>query len=441
MDENKNQTAAPTPDGIVVKDLQGTFKVLSDGELKDLDALLSSTAQQTPQAQAAAMPSGTAVDFPKFTDLAEVPADPHFKPLASEQTSGEKAEHHFHPEDKVELERELEKLNTVFALNAQKQYSVIKIAQKLIEKHGLKFSEQESSGLAKALLSYFRQMRSFVETRAVLTRPKLESGFGISAETADHMMSVVKHLKEKIEENDGVLVEAEPVTPPPPPVTRVVSPTPAPVKQAPPEQQKPEPPKPEPPKQPQQAPVPELKKTESVPPKPAEPRPVQVQQPVEAKKVAPVPPPPVPKPSEPATDTMPKMNRPPISTFKPPIIEIKRPQVNAVQSGRPTGRVEELALMDMATWRMLDPDPRIRAGKILGKIQNLEQESLTRKSQGIQAWRSNEVYQHYLALGQMSLEQKKDVAEVIQAVIAQGQQTLSLEEFEAVSDLNRMLRF
>ena len=105
------------------------------------------------------------------------------------------------------------------------------------------------------------------------------------------------------------------------------------------------------------------------------------------------------------------------------------------------GRIDELSAMDLAMWRLLDPDPRIRAGKILGRIQNLEQESLTRKHQGIDAWRSNEVYQLYLMLGQISLEQKKDVAAVIQELQSAGRQTLAIEEFEAISDLNRMLRF
>jgi len=103
--------------------------------------------------------------------------------------------------------------------------------------------------------------------------------------------------------------------------------------------------------------------------------------------------------------------------------------------------VDELAGMDLNTWRMLDPDPRIRAGKVLGKIQNLEQESYTRKSQGIDAWRNSEVYKIYLNLGQMSLKQGKNVDELIKQMSAAGQSTLELDEFEAISDLNRTIRY
>ncbi len=438
MEENKNQTGQAGPNGIVVKDYDGNFKVLSDGELKDLDALLSSTESSGSSAQPmsmAAQQDGGVLSFPKFTDLAVIPKDEHFQAPETKQTGNKVAELQFHPDDTAEVERELEKLNAAFNLNTQKQYSVAKITQKLIDKHGLKLSQEDVSALHKVLLSYFRQARSLVETRAMLTQSKQAGGLGIALDTADHMIAVLKHLKLKIEESDGIVVEVdEPSAGAAPASPKMV------------EEKK---------IQPQQRPMPAPE-----PPKPALPNLATFTPPPMAAKVEPAPvrpmtPPPAPAPEPPrpeqpktpeqprpvVAEETPKINRPQIPSFKPPMMEIKRPQTNAVLSGKPTGRVDELALMDMATWRMLDPDPRIRAGKILGKIQNLEQESLTRKSQGIQAWRSNEVYQYYLMIGQMSLEQKKDVAEVIQALTAQGQQTLTLDEFEAISDLNRMLRY
>ncbi len=459
MEENKNQTISAAPDDIVVKDLDGNFKVLSDGELKDLDDLLSSTqsAATIPQISSVNPPHGGALDFPKFTDLAAVPVNEHFEDPAVAKKGTTIAEHQFHPDDQDEVERELEKLNTVFGLSQQKQYSIVKIAQKLVDKHGLKLSEKDFMTFQKIVLSYFRQARSSVETRAMFTMTVESGGVGINSDTADHMIAVLKHLKLKIEETDGIVVEVDDAMP------SMAQPAPAP-------QNMPEP-KPRPMPQPEMKPAMAPIQTATPPAQPLKTVAPIAAAPIQEKKPEPIMPPatpmsppqptpagmpevkpaqnpapaiqPIPEAPQPAVvaEEMPKMNRPQIPSFKPPIVEIKRPQSNAVRSGKPTGRVEELALMDLATWRMLDPDPRIRAGKILGKIQNLEQESLTRKSQGIQAWRSNEVYQYYLMIGQMSLEHKKEVAEIIQSMMQEGQQTLTLDEFEAVSDLNRMLRY
>ena len=138
-----------------------------------------------------------------------------------------------------------------------------------------------------------------------------------------------------------------------------------------------------------------------------------------------------------------KMQRPTIVSDRPALItEVKRqPRRPAWDAGKPMGRIDELAAMDLDTWRMLDSDPRIAAGKILGKIQSLEQESFTRKSQGIAAWRGSDVYRQYMMLGERSLETRRDVADIIRELRSKGADTLSIDEFEAISDLNRMLRF
>jgi len=81
MPENKNQSTGrnPAADSIVVKDYDGSFKVLKDGELRQLDELLADSETHAPSTVLKpAASQTTAVAFPKFTDLAPVPTDEHF---------------------------------------------------------------------------------------------------------------------------------------------------------------------------------------------------------------------------------------------------------------------------------------------------------------------------------------------------------------------------
>lgn len=475
MEENKNQNASTSttpmpnlPGGIMVKDLDGRYKIAYEGELRELDSILSNSEVASPATNTSLPPghaAGQELGFPKFTDITSVPADEHFKEPYRKSEPHAKAELHFHPDDQKELEREIEKINTLFSLAPQKKYSVTKIAEKLAEKHQLRLSDADTRTFTKALISFFRQARNSIQTRSVLVGPKTAGGLAIQSATADHVIAVAKHLKRSIEDGDGVVVEEDIVSEQPKIASVPVMPTAVPAHPA--EmaasrpQQKPQPPKQEPPKPaPPVSPRPEpvVKKTEpaqqqkiqtSEPPeKPTQTRPpFFVDDSTAGQRTAPVvpqpsvapAPAPMPQPLRPVTE-IPKMMRPQMPLSPTAIADVKRTDQQS-RAGVLTGRVEELAMMDLTTWRMLDSDPRIRAGKILGKIQNLEHESLTRKSQGIDAWRGNEVYRHYLYLGQRSLEQKKNVAEVISEMSAQNKPTLSLEEFEAISDLNRMLRY
>src|SRR3989344_4601861 len=144
MPENKNQSTGSNPaaDSIVVKDYDGSFKVLKDGELRQLDELLADSETQAPKSDSKpAVSQTTAVAFPKFTDLAPVPADEHFVQKPSKPGAEATVELHFHPDDQAEIQRELDKLNTAFNIAPQKRYSISRIAKKLAEKHSLRLSE------------------------------------------------------------------------------------------------------------------------------------------------------------------------------------------------------------------------------------------------------------------------------------------------------------
>lgn len=432
---------------MLVKDYDGHLKVLSHGELREVQEYLVQ-AESPPSAPglrldgagtagsaggpSKLLPASQVVSFPVFTDLALMPPDEHFREPdgSASLTTDEKATPsgttalHFHADDQHEIIRELAKLQQLFKVGPQKQYSIQKIAQKLADKHGLRFSPPDFAKFAMILLSGFRQARSFTMIRERLIAPREASGLELPGETADRIISIARSLKQKIESVDGIVIDERAVAAPKAGVEKQspgqpvrttptrMTPPPAPVMPAVASQKT------------QSASSPATPRTEAtrpaVPPS-VEPRPM-AQRPVAAPR--------------PAFD-LPRVVRPqsPIQ----PLGEVKRPTKRA--ANKLMGPIDELAAMDLATWRLLDPDPRIRAGKILGRIKNLEQESLLRKSQGVDAWRSNEVYHRYLEIGQKSLEQKTDVSAIIRSLEASGRMTLALDEFEAITDLNRALRF
>lgn len=498
MEENQNQTnkvgqSMPSISGLMVKDVDGKFKVLADGELKELETMLAAT-EVTPVTQHGALEEMTrAVDIPKFTDLATIPEESHFREPEKTPEPGVKADLHFHPDDKAEVERELDKLTTVFNLMPQKKYSIFKICQKLIEKHSLTLQENDKKAFASILLSFFRQSRNSIDTRSMLMESTANGGVGLSGEIADKVLMIVKHLKEKIEETDGIVVDEEaPIIPKseqPATATsmrpRITMPTQQDAATSSfaqeTEQKKPAP---ETPVSMPVLPTVDVSATQSN--SPSAPvagsgsspevllpkieeamKPVQEQPLAEAKQAVEVSAADTSKPSAPTqnieasqppetptrpsisepirpvdeiSSTLPKVVRPSVAPAGPVVEDVKYKE-RPISRSKPMGRVEELALMDLTMWRMLDADPRVRAGKILGRIQNLEQESLIRKSQGIDAWRNSDVYQRYLVIGQRSLEEGKDVTKVIEELQAEGNPTLTLDEFDAISDLNRMLRF
>jgi hypothetical protein len=103
--------------------------------------------------------------------------------------------------------------------------------------------------------------------------------------------------------------------------------------------------------------------------------------------------------------------------------------------------IDELAYMDMVTFRRLDASPARRAAKIEEKIALLEKEGLDKKIAAIKAWRFNPVSKTYLSMGEESISGGKSIDDIIKERKAQGLNYLSKEEFEAVMDLNDSLRF
>lgn len=149
-----------------------------------------------------------------------------------------------------------------------------------------------------------------------------------------------------------------------------------------------------------------------------------------------------------ASDFLPKVSRPSVAgETKKKVVDVipKAVLETNVTPTKPahvlTGPLQELQTLDLINWRRLGRDAKERARKILEKINLLEHDSFTKKAQGISNWRQSPVYQMYLDLGAESMVSNKDVDTLIRERQGQGQDALSSEEFIAISDLNKDLRF
>lgn len=128
-------------------------------------------------------------------------------------------------------------------------------------------------------------------------------------------------------------------------------------------------------------------------------------------------------------------------------IQIKQPikeekLVGDIREGTPRaiGPVEELAeitLTDFQRWGGGQKTTQI----ILDKINLLQEISLLKRAEGIYAWRRSPLHKLYLEIGQQALEQKKSIQQVIQERRDNNQPFITMEDFEAINELNRKLRF
>lgn len=122
------------------------------------------------------------------------------------------------------------------------------------------------------------------------------------------------------------------------------------------------------------------------------------------------------------------------SAGKKKMDDIKTPKI--------MGPIDELAYMDLITFRRLDADATKRTKKIEEKINLLaREEGIDKMIEGIKAWRLNPVNKTYLQIGEESIGEGKSVDDIIRERKKKNLNYLDKEEFNAVMDLNRELRF
>jgi len=105
------------------------------------------------------------------------------------------------------------------------------------------------------------------------------------------------------------------------------------------------------------------------------------------------------------------------------------------------GPVDELANMDLISWRRLSEDPQEAALKIKDKIELLEGESYTKRLEGVKAWQSSPINQMYVEMTHEVLITGKSIDQIIVAKTKAKQPRLTLEEVRVIMHLNNQFRF
>jgi hypothetical protein len=100
--------------------------------------------------------------------------------------------------------------------------------------------------------------------------------------------------------------------------------------------------------------------------------------------------------------------------------------------------VDELKYLDLTNFRRLGDTPADIIKEIKDKLDLLESENYAKRLEGIKAWRISPVNKLYLDIGQKSISENKAIDDIIEK---QKGESLTKEEFDAIMDLNRILRF
>ncbi len=119
---------------------------------------------------------------------------------------------------------------------------------------------------------------------------------------------------------------------------------------------------------------------------------------------------------------------------KPKILDVRK-------KGKVIGPVEELSEITLNTFRKISRNPLEAIQKIIDKIDALEKDSYLKKAAAINNWRQSEIYQIYLSMGRESMENDISIDKIVEKRTLAKDKVLSKEEFSAITDLNKKLRF
>lgn len=335
------------------------------------------------------------------------------------------------------------------------------LADEVIQKCITSLSEDCTSRVRRALITRIRNIRTNIETREKLISEMSQGGCGITGEQAECLTKEAALLADEIQKGTLTVIAplpslsplpsppkleptAKPVEPLPPPEAPAALPV---IEAAP----LPQPPPTKIPLAPKPAPPP--KPIESVKPLPTKPPVVQQKAPaglaieevdgiptfVENKVSSSTPPPrpavqPVAKQESHVIKVeVRKTQTQPSDQKKLSITDIKKPP-------HLVGPIEELQSFTLKDFRRISANPIQAATRIFDKIQMLEKESLPKKMEAIAAWKRSEVNMLYIEIGKESFGKGMPIAAVIEQRKTAGKDFLTEAEFDALLDLNTMLR-
>ena len=433
----------------------------------------------------------------RVAQAALMPESDHFLMVLPENAKpNEKSHLVFHPEDA----KEAEELAKTLPKDESKKYSLEKIVEKLVEKHQLKLTPENKKKFSTIIFDFFRNRKNAIIVREVLSENIMSAETILSEETVNSLVSVIKAIKYNIEQEGGLVLESMPLN-----KAKQISQEPVvltekdlakdlgeavedlakelpsgPVEELEKELNA------------------EISEDAGLDEKEVQgeiqnilsdlPKAKKIDNSVPAEKIAEKPAEVIVKPldnqmadkqaletkSEPIIEEqrpalvvpvlasiepvvaqevpLPKVSRPKMVNEKQ-VVDVKQraqeiPRPQSVDFNPPpkqpvnlTGPIEELQSFSLDNFRRLANSPSEQGAKLLSKINVLEKDSVTKKAQGIEAWRNSPIYRQYLSIGTDSLSQGKDVAAIIAQYQQNNQETLTMEEFSAISDLNKNLRF
>lgn len=108
---------------------------------------------------------------------------------------------------------------------------------------------------------------------------------------------------------------------------------------------------------------------------------------------------------------------------------------------RVMGPLEELRYLDLKTFRQLGSSPKEITGKIVMKIKLLEKDGYDRMFEGVKAWRQSPVNRIYVRLAQEAVGQGMTLRDSVAARQAANKETLTMDEIEAIVNMNTQLMF
>jgi len=154
---------------------------------------------------------------------------------------------------------------------------------------------------------------------------------------------------------------------------------------------------------------------------------------------------PSPAPKAPASPVQPKPQMPaPAETkfeVKQPLIRKTmsevRPRVEDVKfTAQLVGPIDELAVLKIEDFRRLAKEPEVAAKKIMAKLGLLEEESLTKKAEGIKALKSSPLYKVYSDIMNQAIKEGKSIEQV-----TEENPIITMAEFKAIMELNKSLKY
>jgi hypothetical protein len=105
------------------------------------------------------------------------------------------------------------------------------------------------------------------------------------------------------------------------------------------------------------------------------------------------------------------------------------------------GPVEELRTMRLTDFRRLSKDAKTATQKVMAKVDLLAADSTDKRVQGVVAWRESPVMKLYLAITKAALDEATPLVAIIEKKKKEIPEMLTLEECQAIRELNTKLRY